>query len=65
MEDFTAFGKGSPFFGLERLKKYCSHVERGFLVFWRGFALLSISAFQLFSVLIGCLLSSPAWLQNL
>jgi hypothetical protein len=29
-------------------------VERGFLVFWRGFALLSISVFQLFSVLIGC-----------
>src|SRR5271155_4098636 len=22
---------------LERLKKYCSHAERGFLVFWRGF----------------------------
>lgn len=20
----------------ERLKKYCSHVERGFLIFWRG-----------------------------
>jgi hypothetical protein len=23
--------------GLERLKKYCSHSERGFLEFWRGF----------------------------
>jgi hypothetical protein len=23
---------------LERLKKYCSHLERGFLVFWQGFS---------------------------
>jgi hypothetical protein len=23
--------------GLERLKKNCSHSERGFLIFWRGF----------------------------
>jgi len=29
--------KEADFASLERLKKYCSRSERGFLVFWRGF----------------------------